>query len=125
MTFPGTHERLTLLCAFVLCFAYAFGEIDSFPNASAQLFEGLLIVLVLRRRLPGKPSGGGFDIVASTLHLVDQGLHVGRETAVQQHTNVKLLGSCKLLGLVEQDLSSLQGLDTWRNDLIIHGTFLR
>src|SRR5258705_3674541 len=124
---PGNPRKadFAVLCAFVLCLAYAFDEIDSFPNASAQFFEGLLIVFVLWRRLPGKPGGGGFDIVASALHLVDQGLHVGRETAVQQHTDVKLLGSCKLLGLVEQDLYSLQGLDALRNDLIIHGISLR
>src|SRR5258707_966828 len=39
---PG-HPRkahFAAFCAFVLCFPYAFGEIDSFPNASAQLFEG-------------------------------------------------------------------------------------
>src|ERR1700732_1168349 len=124
---PGNPRKadFAAFCAFILCFVYAFGEIDSFPNASAQLFEGLLIVFVLWRRLPGKPGGGCFDIVASALHLVDQGLHVGREAAVQQHTDVKLLGNCELLGLVEQDLYSLQGLDTLRNDLIIHGTFLR
>src|SRR5712664_3048899 len=79
----------------------------------------------VRRRLPGKPGSGCFGIVASALHLVDQGLHVGRETAVQQHTDVKLLSRCKLVGLVEQALHILQGLDALRNDLIIHGIFLR
>src|ERR1700732_1775118 len=123
---PGNPRKadFAAFCAFVLCFAYAFGEIDGFPNASAQLFEGLLIVFVLRRRLPRKPGGGGFDIVASALHLVDQGLHVGRKTAAQQHTDVKLLGRCKLFSLAEQDLHILQGLDALRNDLIIHGIFL-
>src|SRR6267378_4777837 len=76
---PGNPRKadFAVLCAFVLCLAYAFGEIDSFPNASAQLFEGLLIVFVLWRRLPGKPGGGSFDIVASALHLVDQGFMSG------------------------------------------------
>src|SRR5712664_4078010 len=124
---PGNPRKtdFAFFCAFVLCFVYAFGEIDSFPNASAQLFEGLLIVFVFWRRLPGKPGSGCFDIIASALHLVDQGLHVGRETAVQQHTDVKLLGRCKLVGLVEPALHILQGLDALRNDLIIHGIFLR
>jgi hypothetical protein len=34
---PGNPRKadFAVFCAFVLCFAYTFGEIDSFPNASA------------------------------------------------------------------------------------------
>src|ERR1700693_1305845 len=76
-TRPGEAD-FAVFCAFVLCLAHAFSEINGFPDACAQLLDGLLIIFVFRGRLPREPGGRCLHVIASALHLVDQRLHVGR-----------------------------------------------
>src|SRR5262249_40483629 len=106
---PGEAD-FAVFCAFVLCLAHAFSEIDGFPDAGAQLLDSLLIVFVFRGRLPREPGGRCFDVVASALLLVDQRLHVERQAAVQKYADIELLRGGELLGLVEPTLDILQGL---------------
>src|ERR1700726_5082550 len=81
----------------------------------------MLVVLVLGRRLSRKPGRPGFDIVASALDLVDEGLHVGREAAGHEDADVKLLAGRMLLSLIKPSLEIFQHLHALRDHLVIHG----
>ena len=78
---PGEAD-LAAFGTFILGLGHAFDESDRLANAGAQFLDGPLIILVVRRGLSGEPRGRGLHIVASALHLIDQRLHVGRETPV-------------------------------------------
>src|ERR1700731_4342723 len=61
---------------------HALREGDGFADAGAYLLDRLLVVFVPGRRLPGEPGGGSLDVIAGALHLVDEGLHIGREASL-------------------------------------------
>src|SRR3981081_1839427 len=51
-------------------------------------------------------------------------LHVRRETAGHEHSDVEFFGGRMLLSLVETGLQILQALRALRNHLIVHGVLL-
>src|ERR1700737_205494 len=102
MTFPGTHERLTLR-----------------PSAPSYCAWCTLSAKSTVFRMRARSSSR-----VCSLSSCFGGVCPESQAAAQQHTDVKLLSRCKLFGLAEQDLHILQGLDALRNDLIIHGIFL-
>src|SRR5580700_9747332 len=114
------HADLALAGSRILGFFYTIRESDGLPDAGAHLINRLLVVLVLGRRLSGEPSRPGLDIIASTLDLVDERLHVGREAGGHQDADIELLGGRVLLSAGEPTLEILQHLRALRNHLVIH-----
>src|SRR5262249_54463392 len=69
----------------VLRLLHALRESKGLPNPGAQFVDRLLVIVVPGWRLSREPGRSPFDIVASTLDLIGERLHVRREAAGHEH----------------------------------------
>src|SRR5262249_48340988 len=120
---PG-HADLLRVSVRVSLLLHALDEGDGSLDSRAQLADRPLVVLVFGGLLPRKPRGTTLHVVARALDLVDEWLHIGRETAVQEYIDIEFLGGRERLRFAEPDLDALHILCQLRNRLVVHGFLL-
>src|SRR6185437_605670 len=98
----GRHLDVAILGAFERARRHTLDEIDRARDARAQLLEGLLRVLELRRFHCGEPRHTELGHVGGDLDLARQREHVGRETRGEEQAGVVLAGDGMGMALLEQ-----------------------